>query len=280
MKKKILLNVFSAVLTVLTVLMTVYYVLTPVNALFLLLTPIYYNLMRMIFVFRAGWFAGILADKVKAIRKILTGKVFKLINIVSVVLYIVFAVNIVEGCLSFDFTVDNSLINQSYSASEQCREVLPYYDYFGQQGGKTAYYDVYSSKMKKCSNLSVNNRLFELKVDSPSYRADYFKSNIGILLFKFRLEENLNGIAFSFFRGNEADKHYLVTEDGIKKEYMAINSSYSAVFEGKDYMCYIRMSNVDVSDITFYDFIETADSQVCLIDQKAREHGTVITGND
>ncbi len=275
MKSKLLLNIFSAILTVIMTVMTVYYVLTPVNALFLFLTPIYYNFMRMIFVFRVGWAAGILSEKFSFFRKIFTRKIFKAVNIVSVIFYVIFAVNMIEGCVSFDFSVDNSLLNSSYAASESNRELLPYYDYFGEEGGDGAYYDVYSSRMKKCSYLNVNNRRFELKVDSSSYRADYFKSNIGILLFKYRLEENFGEIVFRFFRGNEADKHYAVTEDGIKKEYMSINNSYYAVFKGKDYICHIRLSNIDASRITFSDFIGTADSQMKLIDQKARKNGFI-----
>ncbi len=275
MKSKLLLNIFSAVLTVIMTVMTVYYVLTPVNALFLFLTPIYYNVMRMIFVFRAGWLVGILREKLKFVRKIFNRKAMKAVNIVSVVFYIIFAVNMIEGCVSFGFSVDNSLLNSSYTVGESSRELLPYYDYFSREGGEHAYYDVSSSKMKKCSYLNVNNRRLELKVDSSSYQADYFKSNIDILLFKFRLEQNFGGIVFRFFRDNEADRHYSVTEDGIKKEYMSVNNSYYAVFKGKDYMCHIKLLNIDGGNITFSDFIGTADEQVKLIDKRARENTLV-----
>ena len=236
MKSKLLLNIFSAILTVIMTVMTVFYVLTPVNALFLFLTPIYYNVIRMIFVFRVGWLADILAEKFRFCRKILTKKVFKIINIVSVALYVIFALSMIEGCVSFDYSGDNSLLNSSREISSETGELLPYYDSFDEEDGKRAYYDVNAAKMKKSSFLSVSNRKLELKVDSSSYQADYFRSNIDILRFKFRLEQDFGGVVFRFFRDNEADKHYLVTEDGVKKEYMAVNNSYYAVYRGKDYL--------------------------------------------
>lgn len=275
MKSKLLLNIFSAILTVVMTVMTVYYVLTPVNALFLFLTPIYYNFMRMIFVFRVGWLAGISAEKFSFFRKILTRKVFKAVNFVSIVLYVIFAVNMIEGCVSFDFSMDNSLLNSSYEVSESSAEVLPYHGYFVQEGGKSAYYDVNAAKMKKSSFLSVSNRKLELKVDSPSYQADYFRSNIDILRFKFRLEQNFGGIVFSFFRNNEADKHYSVTEDGIKKEYMSVDNSYYAVYRGKDYMCCIKLLNIYGTSITFLDFVTEADKQLSIIDSRARDNTLV-----
>lgn len=274
MKSKLLLNIFSAILTVIMTVMTVFYVLTPVNALFLFLTPIYYNVIRMIFVFRVGWLADILAEKFRFCRKILTKKVFKIINIGSVALYVIFALSMIEGCVSFDFSVDNSLLNSSYDTAE-IGELLPYYDSFDEEDGKRAYYDVNAAKMKKSSFLSVSNRKLELKVDSSSYQADYFRSNIDILRFKFRLEQDFGGVVFRFFRDNEADKHYLVTEDGVKKEYMAVNNSYYAVYRGKDYLCYIRLLNIGGADITFSDFITKADGQLKLIDSRARENTLV-----
>ncbi len=276
MKSKLVMNIFSAVLTVIMTVMTVYYVLTPVNALFLFLTPIYYNVMRMIFVFRAGWLVGILREKIKFVRKIFNRKAMKAVNIVSVVFYVVFAVNMIEGCVSFDFSVDNNLLKSTHNITESSKELLPYYDYFEKEGGEHAYYDVSSSEMKKCSQLSVSNRKLELKVDSPSYQADYFKSNIGILLFKFRLEQDFGGIVFRFFRDNEADRHYSVTENGTKKEYMSVDNSYYAVYRGKDYLCYIKLLNIDGSSLTFADFIGTADEQVNLIDKRARDKTLVV----
>ena len=275
MKSKLLLNIFSGVITVVMTLMTVYYVLTPVNALFLFLTPIYYNVIRMIFVFRAGWIVGILREKLKFVRKIFNRKAMKAVNIVSVVFYIIFAINMIEGCVSFDYSSDNSLLNGSYTATEGGRELLPYYNYFSEEGGEQAYYDISASKMKKSAFLSVNNRKLELNVDSPSYHADYFRSNVDILRFKFRLEQNFGGIVFRFFRGNEAEKHYSVTEDGIKKEYMSVNNSYYAVYRGKDYMCYIKLLNIDGADLSFFDFVQKADGQLALIDKSARENTLV-----
>ncbi len=275
MKSKLLLNIFSAILTVIMTVMTVFYVLTPVNALFLFLTPIYYNVIRMIFVFRVGWLADILAEKFRFCRKILTKKVFKIINIVSVALYVIFALSMIEGCVSFDYSGDNSLLNSSREISSETGELLPYCSYFDEDDGKHAYYDINAARLRKSSFLSVSNRKLEIKVDSSSYQADYFRSNIDILRFKFRLEQDFGGVVFRFFRDNEADKHYLVTEDGVKKEYMAVNNSYYAVYRGKDYLCYIRLLNIGGADITFSDFITKADGQLKLIDSRARENTLV-----
>lgn len=261
-----LLNAISVVMTVITVILGAYLIFNSFEKLNLYLVPATLSIISLLV---ASRFLFIIINMVYPIYDFLKSKVKIAVNIISaviVIICIVFSYNAYTGYVTFHQSSNTGTFSELSEKDKEIEKLFPFSDYFYEIGEKESYYAVSSESTKQCTQIRISNRDFELGEESPSYSVYYFKSTNKTMLLKFFLEEYFYDFRRAdFWRVDEKDEFIVTLSDAKIKLYESADG-YSAVANNSEYICYIKLSNIDKTKISFDEFATAVIPQTELID--------------
>lgn len=204
-----------------------------------------------------------------AASKIRNSKV-KIISIFVIVLTVLFGTAFaVDSYKKYDDYVESSNgshISGTYKTEKEIKELLPYYDYFYNEGGENADYSISMFKSNYCTNISIDNQPY-LMINNPYYEAEFYSTRYVPVKLKIKSEmlneRNLSGkVELYKAETNENDVSYVVYED---------DSGYAIEMSRKSDISQIVFDNIDKEKFNIEKFIEVSIQQfelLCALKEK------------
>ena len=199
----------------------------------------------------------LLASKIRKLNV----KIISLFVMVLTVLFgIVFTVDSYKKYDDYVESSNGSHISGTYKTEKEIKELLPYYDYFYNEGGENADYSVSMFKSNYCTNISIDNQPY-LMINNPYYEAELYSTEFVPVKLKIKSEmlneRNLSGkVELYKAETNENDVSYVVYED---------DSGYAIEMSRKSDISQIVFDNIDKEKFNIEKFIEVSIQQFELL---------------